>query len=444
MDLPFDRTNIGLRERPVSSDLNRAQSQIYRTITDLMQQLFGGSASPQSGFIGPALSINALSPAAMSVQVAAGMGFLYNASDLPTDIGATDLEGVDDISPYKPIVLNSPVTFVVPTAPAGPNTRIDIIEVNVNRLLVDSTPREQLDVPTKTFLAHSFYKTLTFSIDGFTGSVTTPAASTAALSYKIGAPGNPGVAPATTPGYIKLGEVHVGSAVTTIVAGNIVDSRSLLLPRGSYLGRQIFTSNGTYNPTPGTSRVRVRLCGGGAGGGGTTGAGGFAIAGGGGGSGLTVDFEVGGSTISGGAVVIGTAGGGGAASSPGSNGTSSTIVVNTVTYTAAGGVGGQGATAVNANAVLGGGGQLGGSSAGDWQTAQRGAIGVAFGADVNGGDGGSSPFGIGGAGTQSGGGGDGSPGTGRGCGGGGGASFNAGLHVGGAGNGGIAIVDEYA
>lgn len=148
-DLPFDRVNIGLRERPVSGDLNRAQSQIYRTITDLMMALIGGGAGNQhSGFIANGFQVTPASPAGMSVQVTPGIGFDYNPTDVPTNIGATDLESVDDVSVYKPWVLNNTATFAVPTAPTSPNTRIDIIEIAnsaITRQLIDSLPRFQLD-----------------------------------------------------------------------------------------------------------------------------------------------------------------------------------------------------------------------------------------------------------------------------------------------------------
>lgn len=444
MDLPFDRTNIGLRERPVSSDINRAESQVYRTITDLMQQLIGGGAtSPHSGFIGGGLSVSALSPAAMSVQVTPGIGFVYDATDLPSNIGATDLEAVDDLSPYKPLVLMGPVQFAVPAAPIGPNTRIDIIEVRVNRLLVDSTPREQLDVPSKTFLAHNFYKTLTFALDGFSGSVASPAASVAAISYKIGTAAFPGLAPATTPGYIKLCEINVGSGVVVINPADIIDKRTKLSPAGAYIGRQMFAANGVYTPTPGATRARVRMVGGGGGGGGVIGAGPTMVAvSGGGASGRYLELNIASVPLTGGAVVVGGAGAGGLAGANGGDGGDTTILINGTTYTAKGGGGGKAAPA--AAASLGGGGTvLAGSSAGDAISGSHGAFGWGTetgGAAAFGGNGGSNPLGGGGHGGANV---DGSAGVGFGAGGGGTSNTLAANNLGGAGTAGVVYVDEW-
>lgn len=248
MDNAFDRMNIGLRERPLSADINRLQSQQDRTVRELMRAIFAGRASNTSaanasrnGFIGDGLRVVPVSPAAMQVQVSAGFGFIYDAVDVPANIGSTDLEGVDDRSPYKPVFLSTAHVFNVPAAPAGPNTRIDIIEVKVDRRLENSLTRRALDPGTKAFVDKSFFKTLAFGLDGRTGQVTEPASSAAGLSYKIGVAGNPGTVPATTAGYVKLAEILVGSGVATITmaagsGGAIVDRRPLLGPGGVIVG----------------------------------------------------------------------------------------------------------------------------------------------------------------------------------------------------------------
>lgn len=249
MNNPFDRMNIGLRERPLSSDLNRMQSQHDRTIREVCRALLSGRASNTSsalqsrhGFIGTGFRVVPSNPAAMSVQVSAGHGFMYDAVDLPSDIGATDLEGVDDLSPYKPVALMSPITFAVPAAPGAPNSRIDIIEVKVDRRLENALTRRQLDVATKTYLDHSFFKTLAWVLDGRTGIVTSPANSTAGLSYKIGTAANPGTVPATTAGYVKIAQVHVSNTTITITGAELSDWRPMLgdggIIRGSISWRQ--------------------------------------------------------------------------------------------------------------------------------------------------------------------------------------------------------------
>lgn len=233
-DRPFDQVNFGLRERPLSGDFNRGASQIMRTIRDLILTLSAPPITvtssvdqPQNAFIGNALRVVPSSPAAMSVVVRAGIGFLYDPADIPTGIGATDLEGVSDLSAFKPLSLLSPVTFPVPAAPSAPNSRIDIIEVKNPRRLEDSVLRRQLDTGTESFGDHAFFKSLAFTLDDQTGIVTSPASSTAALSYKVGVAGNPGATPATTTGYTKIAELKIPNGISSVNGSRIVDLRPL-------------------------------------------------------------------------------------------------------------------------------------------------------------------------------------------------------------------------
>jgi hypothetical protein len=236
---PFDRVNIGFREKPVSDDHNRAASQDARTLAYLVGRLLGGRASDASealalrdAFHGTGLAIAASSPVALNVRVTAGLGWHYLPSDIPSDIGSPDLLGVDDLAELKPIYLAADHVFAAPTAPAGPNTRIDIVEVEASRALIDSETRRQFNDATGSFDPHAFYKTLSFALDGLVGTVNAPAESTAPLSYKVGVAANPGLVPATSAGYLKLAEVLIGSAVTTIGQGDIIDRRRLLGPGG--------------------------------------------------------------------------------------------------------------------------------------------------------------------------------------------------------------------
>lgn len=235
-DNPFDQTNIGLRERPVSADHNRMQSQIYRTIREIHRSLMAPRTDPvqpqargAGGFAGESFRVTPSSPAAMSIVVKSGVGFLFDASDVATNLGSTDLEHVDDLSPYKPLSLIDPVTLAIPAAPSAPNTRLDIVEVRNGRRLEDAITRRQLDAGGGDFNDHIYFKTLAYGADGQTGIVTDPAPSTAVLSYKVGIPGNPvGAIPGTTPGYTRLALITVGSAVTTITGTKIIDKRKLL------------------------------------------------------------------------------------------------------------------------------------------------------------------------------------------------------------------------
>jgi hypothetical protein len=235
-DNPFDHTNYGLRERPVSADWNQLSSQLYMTIREVHRYLhdtrvsnISSAAQSVNSFHDAGLSVVPSSPAAMSVIVSSGLGFLYAPTDIPTNLGATDLESVDDLSPYKPLLVQSPLTFAVPVAPASPNSRIDIIEVRNPRRLENTIPRRQLDPNTLQYDDHVFFKTLAYQIDNTQmGVVTDPASSIAPLSYKVGTAANPGLVPTTSPGYIKIAEILVANTTTSITGSNIVDRRTLL------------------------------------------------------------------------------------------------------------------------------------------------------------------------------------------------------------------------
>ena len=73
----FEREILNPRERPLSSDINTAQSQLDRSMRETLQRLFqkrvsassDASAAPVRGFIGDGLKVRADSPAGLSVRV---------------------------------------------------------------------------------------------------------------------------------------------------------------------------------------------------------------------------------------------------------------------------------------------------------------------------------------------------------------------------------------
>jgi hypothetical protein len=137
---------------------------------------------------------------------------------------------------------------------------------------------------------------------------------------------------------------------------------------GRYLGRQTLAGTGTYTPTPGTRRVKIRGAAGGGGGGGAA----VSSAGGGGGSGAFIDFEVAsqnGKDITGGAFSGGLGGAGGsAAGGNGGTGGDASLLLNGITYLLKGGLGGQGMTAGGGDGAAQGGNTQTGSTAGAVQS----------------------------------------------------------------------------
>lgn len=241
MNQPYDRTLYFRREKPDSSDWNRHQGELDMALRETLSAFLAGKATdsshaalPSSRFFPNAFRVQALAPASMFVQVYPGIGYHYLPSDLPDDIGVVDTPsyfGVTDLAVLKPLVLRTPQQFAVPAAPPATNTRIDIIEVRADRYMtdIDASRRELVqNGQNVSFDPVAAYKTLSFVLDGRVGSVQAPADSADPISYKIGVAANPGVAPATTAGYIKIGEIRVGTAVTAIEENKVIDRRKYL------------------------------------------------------------------------------------------------------------------------------------------------------------------------------------------------------------------------
>jgi hypothetical protein len=257
---------------------------------------------------------------------------------------------------------------------------------------------------------------------------------------------------------IAAADVHaIGGAGT---AGQILidEYAQGAVPAGMFLGRQRITAGGTYTPTVGTRKVRVRMVAGGGGGGGadTDGAS-TGGSGGGGASGSYFEQTFNpGALITGGTVAIGAAGAAGAVGAVGGTGGDTTVVIQGTTYTARGGLGGAGSGAAGVSFIAGGrmfpGGQAqaapdpgdvvfqqtGGAGIGNWSVASTCYFT---------GEGGSSPFGAGGrrrvANLDASG--NGFAGTGFGAGGSGALSHDAlSTGTGGVGTIGLLIVDEWS
>ena len=208
------------------------------------------------------------------------------------------------------------------------------------------------------------------------------------------------------------------------------------------LARQIFTADGIYVPTPGTTKVHVMMSGGGGAGTGSQGSPAGVSVGGGGASGAALDFFIdGGGPISGGPVVIGP--GGISAIAGGSAGGPTSVTINTVVYTAApGSQGGFALRALVTSATISGGTQLPGSSAVDVVSGDNGLPGIVTDLTTgHGGSGAGGAFGIGGRGSL--GPGVGLIGSGYGAGGGGAFSTDTSF-IGGDGTAGVVIIDEFA
>jgi hypothetical protein len=237
----FDTAVVNPLERPASEDIDRAQSQLNRTLRDILTQMLAyGSGTPADGFL--ATAFKAVTGTGMTVNLTEGVGFQYDAGvgGAPVSIGG--VAGLDDLSRYKPLLLSAAVAVPV-AAVTGTNCRRDLICVSYQRQ-VQNAPIPVFNATYSTFTGAIRPKNMTFDLAP-NGAATvvyggTPPAGTG-IAVMQGA-----VAPyvdedsfltatlATLPtGYIPVAVVNVGYGVASITADRIVDLRALLLPTGT-------------------------------------------------------------------------------------------------------------------------------------------------------------------------------------------------------------------
>lgn len=242
---PFDMKVLAPAKKPTTDDINQGFSADRRALSFFYEQLLRSRLNASSdagglktGFIGEGFKVRPTSPASMTVTVTAGLGWFYDPTDplvIAQDITGLRYQGVNDASPYRPLVLGETVELLVPAAPAVGNSRYDIIEVRPKRELQDYGPELRYDdgvgdwrpLGGATILSYS-------SSQAEVGSVTTPVLSTAPVSYVKGvaAPTGTQVEPPTTPGYVKIARILVTAGATSVDASVICNRRPLVFPNG--------------------------------------------------------------------------------------------------------------------------------------------------------------------------------------------------------------------
>ena len=230
----FDRMIENVRERPLSSDINQLQSQSDRTFRDFLSATFAhgslvfGSYVMQ-GCVGSGFSLQALS--GLQTFLGPGFGFLNNPSDVPSSIGG--IVGLDDRSPYKPIVLTGASQTLTTPAADPSNPRIDLVEVTYNRVANNPQSRDVLNTGTAQFNPSTVNKTLQFVLDGIAPSYVPGGSPTSPINYKQGVASGTPVIPTVDAGYIPVGAIWVPAAASGLTAANLIDYRSNVFPSGA-------------------------------------------------------------------------------------------------------------------------------------------------------------------------------------------------------------------
>lgn len=258
MNGAFDRRVFRRLELGTSLDWNLAQAQLDESLREVLLNLLGPRLSDTAhtrtnttlGFLTESFQVRPTSVPSANAQITAGIGFVQNATDVPQGIGG--LDGLNDVASLKPLVLKATQPLTVSAAPAFPNSRIDIVEVQYRRDLYDSTVVRILDPASSVQGPQSVLKTLSFALDGLVGTVTDPAPSTTPIGYKVGVPGPVPAAPSTTPGYVKIAQLFVANAVDnpagTLTDHYIADHRPLLFANGRAPYWVAFTTTPGPNP----------------------------------------------------------------------------------------------------------------------------------------------------------------------------------------------------
>jgi hypothetical protein len=222
----FKRVLIPLRQRPTSTDLNRIQERIYESVRALGSMGFarpaisGAFANRHSqlggyGFHGPGFFVEPdASNTPWGVSVKSGMGFYILGPTSATDIDScsgADWDGAGGLS--VPLLLSSDQGFTIPAIPSAGNSRIDIIEVRPQYTATEASTIGIFNTATRVFDAPTRNKSLVWDLLGLTGNVTSPASSTAAISYKQGVAAAGAITaatePSTTSGYVKVARINL-------------------------------------------------------------------------------------------------------------------------------------------------------------------------------------------------------------------------------------------
>ncbi len=273
---PFDTTIINPLERPKSSDINAAQSELHRDLRDYLFRAYAMSdgadvvtATAQTGFVGRGFVVEPTSPASMDVTIAQGIGF-QATNDTTSAVGG--VVGLNDLSYYKPLLLSGSHVVTVPNQPLTGFCRRDLIEVRYNRALTDATLSDVYSTASGVFTPQTINKTMTFDLVNDAvqyipaGSLTAPTASIVyrsgvLVAYSTDADFLNAPIPSTDSGYVAIAVINVGPNATFVNSGLIADWRPRLTPQAQIDITGSFTIGGAdsySSTTQQLSNVRIK------------------------------------------------------------------------------------------------------------------------------------------------------------------------------------------
>lgn len=247
----FKRVLVYTLQRPLADDLNHLQTRLVETLRLTWMTMFGESYAST-----PALSLlnstvwqqprgfysisffAAPDPTATpyGIFLYPGFGFAPTGPATTTDLAGAP--GANWETGASPLLLSTAQTGLsVPSVPAAGHSRIDIIEVRAN-LVADEPATLGIYNPTSRVYDPTVKNTSAdWDLYGRTGTVTSPASSTAAISYKVGVDYAGGISgatpPAVTSGYVQVARINLDGAVAAITQDLIVDMRQIVRPHST-------------------------------------------------------------------------------------------------------------------------------------------------------------------------------------------------------------------
>ena len=247
---PFDQRVIAPMQRPSTEDLNSARSAEALRLSWFYQQLLARMTTASNpgafyptGFLGAGFRCVPTSPATLGVQLSPGLGFYYDDTTplvIAEDLAGLRYEGVTDLSPYHPLVLDATLVIPIqlPLPPPG-QSRYDLIEVRPKRELTDYGQVLRWNTAGNQFTPDNCAAFLRYAVDngdlGYVpGNTAGPSASVDPVSCVVGPAAVTGtqLTPQGSPGYVPVARILVSDSAVTILGDKIADQRHMAQPGG--------------------------------------------------------------------------------------------------------------------------------------------------------------------------------------------------------------------
>lgn len=250
---PFDVRVVNPLERPTSTDFNVAQAAArtsVQTLAELCLDMRQAVGSPyNSGFIDSGFVVSSKTPSGMAVQINPGIGFAHYFS-MPANTNIGGVPGLDVFAsaPTIPIVLTTPRTIPILTAPLSGFMRRDIVAVktltSTDALLSDQVTTDIFNPLSQVFAPSLRFKTLGWCLDDVSIEVLPEGGAPSATEKLLYIPGTEQpysepndlltyTLPTVPSGFTVLAVVNVVPGTTSVEDNCICDYRPLYFPTRS-------------------------------------------------------------------------------------------------------------------------------------------------------------------------------------------------------------------